>query len=79
LGRRFVVPRPRRAPPRARGPRAIGVVYRPRYEHYGNYVPAVLPLRYDALLFIEATHGVAPLHFIERKHGEAAETFPTGM
>ena len=63
----------------ARGHRAIGVVYRPRYEHYGNYVPTVLPLRYDAMLFIEATHGVAPLHLIERKDGEAAETFPTGM
>jgi hypothetical protein len=31
-----------------RGHRAIGVVYRPDYESYGNYVPAVLPRRCDA-------------------------------
>src|SRR4029079_4036460 len=31
-----------------RGHRAIGVVYRPRFEQYGNYVPTVLPERYDA-------------------------------
>jgi len=34
-----------------RGHRAIGVVYRPQYEQYGNYVPTVLPRRYDAFLF----------------------------
>src|SRR5262249_38179937 len=33
-----------------RGHRAIGVVYHPEYEQYGNYVPTVLPLRYDAFL-----------------------------
>jgi erythromycin esterase-like protein len=27
------------------GHRAIGVVYRPEYEHHGNYVPTVLPRR----------------------------------
>ena len=31
-----------------RGHRAIGVVYRPQYEQYGNYVPTSLPRRYDA-------------------------------
>jgi erythromycin esterase len=31
-----------------RGHRAIGVVYDPAYERYGNYVPTVLPRRYDA-------------------------------
>jgi hypothetical protein len=33
-----------------RGHRAIGVVYRPEHEHRGNYVPTVLPRRYDAFL-----------------------------
>src|SRR4028119_2166581 len=31
----------------ARGHRAIGVVYRPEAERFGNYVPTVLPYRYD--------------------------------
>ena len=30
-----------------RGHRAIGVVYHPDYERFGNYVPTVLPRRYD--------------------------------
>lgn len=33
-----------------RGHRAIGVVYRPRRERLGNYVPTILRLRYDAFL-----------------------------
>src|SRR5204862_7747315 len=37
-----------------RGHRAIGVVYHPHREH-GNYVPTVLPSRYDALLFLDQT------------------------
>src|SRR5205823_3943209 len=28
--------------------RAIGVVYDPRHEHWGNYVPTLIPRRYDA-------------------------------
>ena len=45
-----------------RGQRAIGVVYNPQYEKYGNYVPTILPLRYDAFLFIDETHALHPLH-----------------
>jgi len=62
-----------------RGHRAIGVVYRPRYEAYGNYVPTVMPRRYDVLLFIERTRALVPLHLMERRDGEAPETYPTGM
>lgn len=62
-----------------RGHRAIGVVYRPRYEHLGNYVPTVLPRRYDALLFVDESRALAPLHLVERKDGEAPETYPSGM
>src|SRR5262249_52039436 len=44
-----------------RGHRAIGVVYHPEYEHYGNYVPTVLPRRYDAFCYIDETHALRPL------------------
>ncbi len=61
-----------------RGHRAIGVVYRPRYERFGNYVPTVLPCRYDALLHIDESHALAPLH-AERPDSRVPETYPTGM
>ena len=43
-----------------RGHRAIGVVYNPRYEA-GNYVPTILPLRYDAFIFIRETSELKPV------------------
>jgi erythromycin esterase-like protein len=57
-------------PPRARPDwltrrldhRAIGVVYRPERERWGNYVPTVLGERYDAFLWFEDTGPVQPLH-----------------
>jgi erythromycin esterase-like protein len=64
-----------------RGHRAIGVVYRPEYEAFGNYVPSVLPRRYDALLFIDETHALAPLHAKpEPTPGhDVPETYPFGV
>jgi erythromycin esterase len=62
-----------------RGHRAIGVVYHPDYEHYGNYVPTVLPHRYDAFLFIDETHALHPLHMEVIRTEEAPETYPTGV
>ncbi len=58
-----------------------GVVYRPQYEHYGNYVPTVLPLRYDAFLHIDQTTAVRPLFppLAEEVEEEMPETFPTGV
>lgn len=44
-----------------RGQRAIGVVYDPEHER-GNYVPTVLPLRYDAVLHFDRTQALHPLH-----------------
>ncbi|HEX5498052.1 MAG TPA: erythromycin esterase family protein, partial [Thermomicrobiales bacterium] len=44
-----------------RGQRAIGVVYDPARE-WGNYVPTVLPLRYDAFLYLDRTEALHPLH-----------------
>jgi erythromycin esterase len=63
-----------------RGHRAIGVVYHPEYEHYGNYVPTVLPRRYDALLYLDATRALHPLHEVRpRAEGEVPETYPSGV
>src|SRR5207244_5432268 len=63
-----------------RGHRAIGVVYHPEYERYGNYVPTVLPRRYDAFLFLDETRALQPLHEVQpRKEGEVPETYPTGV
>ena len=42
--------------------RAIGVVYRPERERWGNYVPTVLGERYDAFLYFEDTSPLQPLH-----------------
>jgi erythromycin esterase-like protein len=63
-----------------RGHRAIGVVYHPDYERYGNYVPTVLPHRYDAFLFLKETRALQPLHEVRvREEGEVPETFPSGV
>jgi erythromycin esterase-like protein len=42
--------------------RAIGVVYHPAREKWGNYVPTVLGRRYDAFLYLEETSPLQPLH-----------------
>ena len=42
------------------GHRAIGVVYDPKRES-GNYVPSILPERYDAFIFIDQTTALEPL------------------
>ena len=59
--------------------RAIGVVYDPGAERWGNYVPTIVPRRYDAFLFIDETRGVAPLHMPVTIAGEVPETYPSGM
>jgi erythromycin esterase len=62
-----------------RGHRAIGVVYDPALERYGNYVPTILPRRYDAFLYIDQTRALRPLHVTVREFGEVPETYPTGV
>jgi erythromycin esterase len=61
-----------------RGHRAIGVVYDPAYERYGNYVPTVLPRRYDAFIYFDETRALRPLHVQPSDDGELPETFPSG-
>ena len=61
------------------GHRAIGVVYDPEHERWGNYVPTIVPGRYDAFLFIEESRAVDPLHMPIRVDGDAPETYPSGI
>lgn len=60
------------------GHRAIGVVYNPEYEKYGNYVPSIIPLRYDAFVFLDKTRALHPLHIQPDGH-QIPETFPFGV
>ncbi|HEX8546605.1 MAG TPA: erythromycin esterase family protein [Cytophagaceae bacterium] len=60
------------------GHRAIGVVYNPAYEQYGNYVPTVIPKRYDAFLFIDRTKALTPLNTPVRTN-EPPDLFPSGL
>ena len=65
-----------------RGHRAIGVVYNPARERYGNYVPTTLPERYDAFLYLDKTSALHPLHTEEPQEaaqGEPPETYPWGV
>ena len=56
------------------------MVYNPEFERFGNYVPTDLTRRYDALLFINDTHALHPLHMAEVKEDvDLPETFPTGL
>lgn len=64
---------------KTRGHRAIGVVYDPAWERAGNYVPTVLPHRYDAVMYIDESHALQPLHMPAHVDGEPPETFPSGM
>ncbi|KKI92919.1 protein-L-isoaspartate O-methyltransferase [Bacillus sp. SA1-12] len=43
------------------GHRAIGVVYHPAHEHFGNYVPSVMSKRYDAFIYLNQTKALHPL------------------
>lgn len=61
-----------------RDQRAIGVVYNPQYEKYGNYVPTNISSRYDVFIFIDETHALNPLHMKAIEDKDLPETFPTG-
>jgi erythromycin esterase-like protein len=61
-----------------RGHRAIGVVYDPERERFGNYVPTVLPRRYDAFCFIDQTHALHALH-LRPALEKVPETYPWGV
>jgi erythromycin esterase len=60
------------------GHRAIGVVYRPELERFGNYVPSLMPHRYDAFIYLDKTSALHPLHIKPDGH-QMPETFPFGL
>ncbi len=55
--------------------RAIGVVYHPRYEKIGNYVPSVLPNRYDAFIHVDTSQGVHAMN-VYVDNTQLPETYP---
>jgi erythromycin esterase-like protein len=57
------------------GHRAIGVVYNPAREA-GNYVPSVIPKRYDAFIFIDRTTALHPINISPLN--EPPDTYPSG-
>jgi len=59
------------------GHRAIGVVYNPELEQLGNYVPSVIPKRYDAFLFIDSTQALHPIGTIDASN-EPPDLYPWG-
>lgn len=77
----FVFPREEPDHPRwlrePRDHRAIGVVYRPEAERWGNYVKTVLGRRYDAFCWFDRTEALSPLPRT-RTGAEEMETWPSG-
>jgi erythromycin esterase len=69
LSRAAAAPRPHRA---------IGVVYDPQRERYGNYVPTDLTRRYDAFIYLDETGALHPLH-VEPVEAGPPETYPWGV
>jgi erythromycin esterase-like protein len=58
--------------------RAIGVVYSPERERWGNYVPSVLGRRYDAMIFLDDTSALHPLYMHEPGK-KMPDTYPFGL
>jgi erythromycin esterase-like protein len=61
-----------------RGQRAIGVVYDPEHERWGNYVPTSLARRYDCLVHVDRTRALEPIP-IGFDREELPETWPAGF
>lgn len=60
------------------GHRAIGVVYHPDFEQFGNYVPSVLPERYDAFAYIDRTMALHPLK-TKATENQPPDLYPWGV
>jgi erythromycin esterase len=56
--------------------RAIGVVYHPEMERYGNWVPTVMGGRYDAFCSFAETEALHPLHLEGVQPAGERETYP---
>ena len=57
--------------------RAIGVVYNPENERFGNYVSSVMSQRYDAFIYLDQTTALHPMGF-KGKENEVPDLFPFG-
>ncbi len=55
--------------------RAIGVVYEPERERFGNYVSTKVNQRYDAFVYLDRTRALHPLPLSTDAH-KIPETFP---
>ena len=64
---------------RLREQRAIGVVYNPSHERVGNYMPTVLPDRYDAFIYLDETNALHPLEETPGETLHTPDTYPWGI
>ncbi|HUX87311.1 MAG TPA: erythromycin esterase family protein [Chloroflexota bacterium] len=74
IERLFVPTRQLRGTPAAslfdgRRERAIGVVYNPAYEHFGNYFKAALAEQFDGYIFVDRSSAVKPMWAALREAG----------
>lgn len=58
--------------------RAIGVIYNPGMDYYGNYVPSLIPQRYDAFIYLDETQALHPVK-TETDDQKVPETYPWGI
>jgi erythromycin esterase-like protein len=58
------------------GHRAIGVVYHPEAVQFPQFVPSVMPRRYDAFIFIDHTNALHPINIKTRN--EPPDLYPSG-
>jgi erythromycin esterase len=58
--------------------RAIGLEYHPAYEQFANYIPCILPMAYDAFIYLDQTVALYPLHN-DQQGAQIPETYPFGM
>jgi len=57
--------------------RAIGVVYNPANERFGNYVNSIMAKRYDAFVYLDETKALYPFG-LPGKKGELPDLYPFG-
>lgn len=58
--------------------RAIGVIYRPDMDFYDNYVPSLIPMRYDAFIYLDESQALHPVK-TKTEDQKVPETYPWGI
>ncbi|MBZ9787616.1 erythromycin esterase family protein [Psychroflexus sp. CAK57W] len=58
--------------------RAVGVVYNPNHERFGNYVPTLITKRYDHFLFFDKTKALNHID-VSVEDSKLPETYPYGL